>query len=86
MPTASMAEIVRRKDITMELIEALASERNVSVTSMAIKLVKLAPDPTVLIYFEDDRVKWTSYSKDSNFVERGYPLSLPQGDETLLHQ
>jgi Zn-dependent peptidase ImmA (M78 family) len=69
MPTFSLAEIARKKDTTIELVEKLATERNVSVTAMAIKLVKLSPDPTVLIYFEDGRVKWASYSKDNNFVE-----------------
>lgn len=67
MPTLSLAEIARKKDITLELVESLAAERNVSVTAMAIKMVKLSPDPTVLIYFEDGRVKWSSYSRDNYF-------------------
>ena len=67
MPTLSLAEIARKKDITLELVEKLAAERNVSVTAMAIKMVKLSPDPTVLIYFEDGRVKWSSYSRDNYF-------------------
>ena len=67
MPTLSLAEIARKKDITLELVETLAAERNVSVTAMAIKMVKLSPDPTVLIYFEDGRVKWSSYSRDNYF-------------------
>ncbi len=69
MPSTSLADIVKKNDITMELIEKLASERNVSVTAMAIKLVKLSTDPTVLIYFEGGKVKWASYSKNSDFVE-----------------
>ncbi len=67
MPTLSLAVIARNNDITMGLVEKLAYERNVSITAMAIKLVKLSPHPTVLIYFEDNRVKWASYSKDNYF-------------------
>ncbi|OPJ55917.1 ImmA/IrrE family metallo-endopeptidase [Alkalithermobacter paradoxus] len=69
MPRNAIVPILKRNEVTIELAEQLASERNVSVTATAIKLVNLSQDPTVLLYFENGKLKWSTYSKNSNFIK-----------------
>ena len=69
MPLSSLVDTARKKDITIDLVEKLADERNVSVTAMGIKLIKITRDPTVLIYFEDDKIKWVTYSDSGYFLK-----------------
>ena len=69
MPSSVMAGVVKRKGVKLGLVEALASEWQVSVTAMAIRMVQLSQDPVILICMENDRIKWVSYSRDSHFVE-----------------
>lgn len=67
MPSKSLFKSIQYKNITMDLIERIAENRQVSVSSTAIKIMSLTHDPMVILCFEKGKYKWASYSDSKKF-------------------
>ena len=82
MPAALWAKRTDVKQPTFEIISSLAREYEVSLTSAAVRFVKLSPERCTLAFVENRRVKWSVSSDDLQVrVRRG----LVVGPYTRTH-
>ncbi len=73
MPAALWNKHVDVKQPTINVIAQLAKEYKVSLTSAAIRFVKLSPERCVLAFVKEGLVKWSVASPDQwQRVERGH--------------
>lgn len=68
MPEAWILPYLRRNPFSLDLIKQVAEVFDVSLTSAAIRLVKLSPDPAALVMSRNTKILWIWRS--TNF--RGY--------------
>jgi Zn-dependent peptidase ImmA (M78 family) len=64
IPEKFLHQSLRGKQISLSVLKDLASEYEVSLTSLAIKAVKLSDNPVSVVLSENGRVKW-SYKSSS---------------------
>jgi len=59
---------VRRK-FSFELLDELSKKYQTSLTSTAIRFADLGNHPLMIVYCEDNRIKWYWYSEDFPYVQ-----------------
>ena len=67
LPRAYLVDVLKKKDITVNLIESLALKYNTSLLATAIRLVKLCDDPVALFYHKDNNILWSVKSLECQF-------------------
>ena len=65
IPEQFLCQSLREKQVSLSVLKDLASEYEVSLTSLAIKAVKLSDNPVSVVLSENGRVKWAY--KSSSF-------------------
>lgn len=83
IPKKRIEPILRAKEATIDLAEELAEEYTLSVTAVGIKLVKLSPDPAVLLYIQNGKMKWFSFSQKHRFVELNHDVYCYDWDQMI---
>ena len=63
IPTEKLVKDINKKDISMELIKSLAQKYGVSLTSIAIKIIKNTDAAVAIVFSQDARIKWSFPSK-----------------------
>jgi Zn-dependent peptidase ImmA (M78 family) len=76
MPTWMFAGAIKDKEVTIENIQACASEFKTSLTSTAIRFTELSQHRTIIVLSKNGRIKWWRPKLDGShpWIEFGKPL------------
>jgi Zn-dependent peptidase ImmA (M78 family) len=68
LPQKAMMEYLSKRDISFKLILYISKKYECSLTSTAIKLVKLSKDPIALFLHENDKINWSITSSNCKYI------------------
>lgn len=63
LPEADVKSIVRKRRLSMGLVEDISNDYGISLTAAALKIIKICPDRGAVVLSENGRVKWAIESK-----------------------
>ncbi|NLY76355.1 MAG: ImmA/IrrE family metallo-endopeptidase, partial [Firmicutes bacterium] len=77
MPERKIQEIMKRNPFNMETIELISNSFATSITSAALRAVKLTPDSCAIVVSSDNRVLWSQKSRNFRYTlkTKGQTLS-----------
>ncbi len=85
LPSEKVSELLRRREVTLTLISAVAEEYGMSLTATALRLISETKfDVCAMIIFSGDRVLWVkgSNSLNKDWAIKKSDLYLPRGSST----
>lgn len=84
MPTDRFFKAVFRKKFSFNIIKSLSEEYGVSITACAFRFSDIGNHPILIVYAENNIIRWTKYSCDFPFkylIDRNYvPKNTVMGE------
>ena len=78
MPESRFKETIYRKKFCPELLDSLREKFNVSRTACALRFADVGNHPIMVVYSENNLVKWKYNSKDFKFNYLLYEKKVPE--------
>ncbi len=77
LPAAMVRAHLRGAPVGLETSRSLAGRFRASLSAAAVRLVELAPVPTLLLCFEPGRSRWKWHFRSATVAKELWPRSLP---------